>query len=990
MKHIFFFPALLLALLTQHGHAQQLIANINKTNAGSSPTQLMGNDNYGAFFARPDGGAYQLFYLPSGADSLLRFETDLPLDESDIIWDNRLIGDDVYFRIFDFDQSEQIILRADLAADSLHTVAELGTSGSSSGINQFTQFDGTNEVLFIHRNQSATFQLFRTDGTVAGTQLVSNLPDNEFVSRIVSQDGFAYLIYPGDFFANQPAYLYLSDGTSTGPVPLPMATDFALEVRTLPDQVLLSGFGPDSIAHLLATPDLSQFRNLSSFPNDSNTSFLRVAFLSDTEVYYTRSGEDYSHELLRTDTSATNLDTIIELNPTLDTLSFFDHSYDPGSGLLYYLGRDLNDGKVSLFRSDLTTGGTFELTVVQPAGASITNIASKNRLSGGLFYFLAYRDSSGEELWVSDGTVSGTGPVLDLVPGMDDARIEELTRVGDRLGFRANSVDLGEEVFISDGSTAGTRILSDINEKESGSFPGRFFALQDSLFFIATNGCNGFELYKSGGTGASTQLVKDLIPGRAGYTQSVQKTMTVANRAYYLISLEGVLNSKLVESDGTTAGTREIFTSIESLGISGISPPGQLGNDLLISAFSIHSGQQLYRYDPTTMQIDTLAFLSSSGVNSSARCFYSLSDSVSLFSPYINTGPRLYRSDGTAQGTYLIPLMGLPDPFSISGFNLIDGQAYFIASANVFQDYIFQTDGTQAGTQRLNTTPYERIHEIFTYQGEAYFFADQASTTHLYRIDPMDGTISQTGLLNGTTEFPSNTIVKGDTIFFTAISDAHGEEVWMIAGISQPATQIVDLRMGTASSFPRELTMLGDLLYFTAEGDSGRRDLYISDGSAQGTVPVRSLSGSKTAFSPSSLFVHDSLLYYSAFDAELNQELFRYNPAAPFDTSSLDDPGQNIHCDPDDGTVSIGNQELERAISLYPNPTADRLTVSIAENHQVLEVSLFSADGQLIGKQEMNGNFLELSLGGLPPGVYILSLFDPEKEEKVVRRIVKY
>ncbi|MEM7372381.1 MAG: T9SS type A sorting domain-containing protein [Bacteroidota bacterium] len=986
MKHILLFSMLILLLFTPRSNAQQLVANINQTNAGSSPARLMGNEDYGAFFARPDGGAYQLFYLPSGTDSLLQFGTDLPGDN---IRDNALIGEDVYIRIYDSDQDEQIFLRADLATDSLHTFAVLGSNTSSSGSNKFTRIDGTNELLFIHRNQSYTFQLFRTDGTTAGTQLVSDLPDNEFVSQIVSQDSFAYLIYPAKFFPSEPAHIYLYDGLNVGPVNLPIGAEYGISVRRLSDKVLISGFGPDSTSHLLASPDLNQYRNLSSFPNDSNTLALNVAFLSDTHVYYTRNGGGYSHELLRTDTMASSLDTIIELNPALDSISFFDHSYDPGSGLLFYLGRDVNDGSVSLYRSDLTTAGTFPLTVVQPVGASITNISRSNLLIEGLFYFKAFRDTTGEELWVSDGTVSGTQPLLDLVPGMDDARIEDLRRMGEKLGFRANSITVGEEVFISDGSTAGTRVVLDLNEKESGSNPARFFTYQDSLFFIASNGCSGFELYKSGGTASTTKIVKDLIPGRDGYT--LAKTLEVAGRAYYLAIPEASGSSyRLIETDGTETGTREIFSNIEALDIRNLSAPGRLGDDLLISAYSVPAGQQLYRYDPDSMRIDTLAFLNSSGFNSPAFCFFALSDSLSLFTPYTSLGPRLFRSDGSPQGTFMIPLMGLFDPNSISEFNISQGITYFKASANISQEYIYQTDGTVAGTQRLNSSPYDRIEDIFTYQNQAYFFAEDFSIFDLYRIDPMNGSISQTGLLNGAAEFPDNTIIKGDTIFFTAISTTHGSELWMIPGAGQVAVQVADLRMGTASSSPRELRLLDGLLYFTAEGDDGRRDLYQSDGSAQGTVLVRSISGSTTGFSPMSLIVHDSIIYFSALDSELNRELFRYNPAAPSDTSGLDDPNLNIHCDSPGGTVSIEDQVLDHAISLYPNPTADRLTVRVADNRQQLELILLSVDGRLLGKQRMSGDFLELSLGGLPPGVYTLAVIDAENGRKVVRRIVKY
>lgn len=986
MKHIFLLSTIYLLLFSSPSQAQQLVANINLSNAGSSPTRLMGNDEYGAFFARPDGGAYQLFYLPSGSDSLLRLSTVLPLTRGTSIRASALIGDEVYFRFDDSNTGEGIILRANLTKDSLYSVFTLPSSGLAGN---FTAIDGTDDVLFINRNRSNTFQLYRTDGTVAGTQFQTDLPDNEFVSQIASQDSFAYLVYPGDFFSpNIPAKILLYDGQSTRQVSFPTQARF-MEVEAFSDKVLVSAFSADSINHFLASPDLGQYRSLTIFPNDTNTLGLRLAFIDDDQLYFTRDREGFVHELLRTDTAATRLDTIVDLNPNLDSLLFFDHSYDPSTGLLYYLANNNRDRSVSLYRSDLTEAGTFPLTVVQPAGTSITNISSSNLLVDGLFYFKAIRDSSGEELWVSDGTINGTKPLLDLVPGMDDAEISDLRRFGNSLGFRANSLDLGEEVFLSDGSSLGTRLLKDINQTEAGSNPNNFFSFKDSLFFIASDDCFGAELFKSGGTAASTGLVKDFIPGREGYF--MLKPLRVGDRIYYLTDQGGIGNKRLLETDGTEAGTREVFTNIASLDILDLSAPGHIGDDLLVSAYSgLSSSQQLFRFNPNSMTVDTLAFLSNVGINSNGDCFYPLSDSISLFLPYINSRRNLYRTDGSSQGTFPLPLAGLATPLSISRPRIIQNLAYFNVIERTGVEHLYRSDGTTAGTVQLNSSPFSIVRDIFSYRGEPHFFADNASGTDLYRIDPQSGAISQTALISSDILLPGNIRPKGDSLFFTATTDSLGSELWMIAGPGQIAAPIIDLRTGPLSSTPGDLKILDGQLYFSAQGNDGIRDLYVTNGSAQGTVKVRSISGSTTGYAPQQLFIFEDILYFSAVDSQANRELFRFNPAAPTDTTGLADRNLGAHCPDPNATVSIEDVALDRAISIYPNPTTDRLAIRLTDHRQQLELMLFSPDGRLLGKQNMQGNYQELTLRGLPAGVYSLRLVDLEKGGEVVRRIVKY
>lgn len=77
--------------------------------------------------------------------------------------------------------------------------------------------------------------------------------------------------------------------------------------------------------------------------------------------------------------------------------------------------------------------------------------------AGGRLFFAGWDPNHGRELWVTDGTRSGTGIVVDLKPGPLDSDPHELTAVGAHLVFVANAFSSGQQIWASDGTASGTQ-----------------------------------------------------------------------------------------------------------------------------------------------------------------------------------------------------------------------------------------------------------------------------------------------------------------------------------------------------------------------------------------------------------------------------------------------------------------------------------------------------------------------------------------------------
>lgn len=141
---------------------------------------------------------------------------------------------------------------------------------------------------------------------------------------------------------------------------------------------------------------------------------------------------------------------------------------------------------------------------------------------GNTTYFSADDGVHGNELWKTDGTVTGTSLVKDINPGPADSFPFNLTNVNGTLFFTADDGTHGTELWKSDGTTAGTVMVKDIATVKVteplyvpsyGSRPEQLTLVNGTLFFSANDGVHGRELWESDGTADGTVMVQDIALG---------------------------------------------------------------------------------------------------------------------------------------------------------------------------------------------------------------------------------------------------------------------------------------------------------------------------------------------------------------------------------------------------------------------------------------------------------------------------------------------
>jgi len=364
-------------------------------------------------------------------------------------------------------------------------------------------------------------ELWKTDGTTAGTALVADINPGSGASnpdgRLRAWGG------PVLFAANDGVHgyeLWKSDGTTAG-------TALVKDIQP----------GPES--------------SFNRFGND-------FADLGGA-VVFAASDETYGWELWKTDGTTAGTALVKDINPGGTSInSSQPRGFTLFNGALYFSAYTADHGD-ELWKTDGTPAGTALVADVEPGWVGNpfntwpvdSSPADLTVLGETLFFSAGSPYGYGRELWRSDGTTAGTALVADINPqvyylgyGSDPG---DLTAVNGILYFSAeDGGDAGRELWRSDGSAAGTALVKDVYPGSgvdpntgfvvpNASNPGGLTAVNGLLFFSA-GADSGTELWQSDGTAAGTVLVADINPGSAS---SAPGGLTAVNGTLYFSADDG-------------------------------------------------------------------------------------------------------------------------------------------------------------------------------------------------------------------------------------------------------------------------------------------------------------------------------------------------------------------------------------------------------------------------------------------------------------------
>lgn len=356
-------------------------------------------------------------------------------------------------------------VNAGVTNSSLLKDINLGTPTSSA--NYFADVNGT--LFFSATDGTANngYELWKSDGTTAGTMMVKDInpTGSSFPYYSTNVNGIDFFRASNGLTGNE---LWKSDGTPGG-------TTLVKDIR----------------------------------PGTSSSSPIRLVE-SNGKLFFRANDGMNGNELWVSDgtTAGTSL---FDLRP--GSLSSLPDKLTDVGGTLFFKANNGIDG-TELWKSDGTPGGTVMVKDIRtgPAQSSPNYLTDVN----GILFFTANDGTNGTELWKSDGTEAGTVMVKDIRGGSSSSSPKNMVNVNGTLFFAATDGINGTELWKSDGTAAGTVMVKDIRGGSLSSSPTNLAAINDKVYFRASDGVTGTELWVSDGTEAGTFLIDDTNPGSFG------------------------------------------------------------------------------------------------------------------------------------------------------------------------------------------------------------------------------------------------------------------------------------------------------------------------------------------------------------------------------------------------------------------------------------------------------------------------------------------
>ena len=751
-------------------------------------------------------------------------------------------------------------------------LANLNTDTYGTATGSIAEVNGAG--LFFTVDRDGEYVLHRTDGSVNGSEVVSQTP----LTYQPSEDLFVV----GDqaFFSGRandsPYQLWVTDGTSAG---THFVTNIAQAPSFLGRQADVAYYSLPAGANqtgLWRTDGTAQGTFLvSTISQNSGARYLGPLQELGGSLYFVADSAATGGELWKVKSKDAGIDLVRDIVPG-PTGSNARGLTRVGDALYFIVGS--TSGNYQLWKSDGTESGTVPVFTTQPVWGDIVGL---EEFDGRLAIFTLSGGST-RQLWMTDGSEAGT----QLLTTFESNLGWYGTAVaGGRLFFSTRNLADNTELWVSDGTTAGTEIIQVNPDIQNGT---NLTALDGRLYYRASEPDHGGELWTSDGTAEGTYRVLDLNPGEAS---SVSSGLTIANHRLYFNASDEHGTRHFYTSDGTAGGT-QLVEGIELIEVG--SYPFQFVSGDGKTFFVTWNGapDSLWMTDGTTTTL-----LAENDVDGSGPYFFNVSGPdipnyhftlvgnsivfiAATLKPEGEESIGMWRIDATGSAPVEIanfgPVLPAIYPLYFSNYLTVGDKVYFNGPnpSDPYASELWVTDGTAAGTMPLET------HDGFagnmtSLNGLLYF------TNESQQLYVTDGTPAGTQplLVSGLGVDTSIGLAAANSwVYFTAYDNA-GLQLWKTDGTTTGTTVVKSFVENlTSTSGIAPMTAVNGRLYFVLTEWNGNESLWTSDGTAAGTVPVKTFP--TAAKYPdlsnfSDLTAVGDLLYFTANDGVHGREVWR-------------------------------------------------------------------------------------------------------------------
>jgi ELWxxDGT repeat protein len=300
----------------------------------------------------------------------------------------------------------------------------------------------------------------------------------------------------------------------------------------------------------------SLFKDINPGTNGSDP--FQFVEVNGTLFFITIMRPSYEHQLWKTDGTVAGT-VLVKDNLITTSLGGIIKLINFNNTLYYMLntnGSSTSATTTEMWKSDGTTSGTVLVTTLTNSNPlSMTgDYPPQNYTVVGNKMFFQFGSGHGLELWVTDGTASGTMEVVDLNPGNNGSGtfyggVTQLPMASynGKLYFQGSNTIGMEELYTSDGTAGGTTLILGGSSLDD---PKHFINFNNELYFYGNSGA-GAGIWKTDGTTVGTVNIST-----TGFNNDAK---IFNNEMYYSVA------GSLWKSDGTTGGTTFVKDSVGSI-----------------------------------------------------------------------------------------------------------------------------------------------------------------------------------------------------------------------------------------------------------------------------------------------------------------------------------------------------------------------------------------------------------------------------------------
>lgn len=376
-----------------------------------------------------------------------------------------------------------------------------------------------------------------------------------------------------------------------------------------------------------------------------------------------------------------------------------------------------------------------------------------------------------------------------------------------------------DDVWRSDGTVSGTARVT--NTGQSGQGPSPMGAVGGRMYYSAPHaGSGGYAVYAYD----PVTMTDETIHLFASPPSQVFAPVGIGSTAYFIVWSGTSTDFEFITSDGTAAGTTVTMTQPTT----GYNPgrPASYGGQIVIGLPGAN-GVEPHIGDWTSSGMTEIIDINPTG-DSDPDVLGEL-NGVCLFAAYDPAfGTSLYQTDGTSGGTSRIS----NGVFANTGFGapyVRAGNLFYFHYDTGSNTQLWRTDGTAAGTFQLTnfsgtTSAHLSIHPSGSF---VYFDVATAAGLELWRTD---GSLTGTNLVTALTNTSQVTMMAAGGILYLLRYDGstNTSSLWTSDGIAGGTTFLTDAGVPTA-----QWVLLGEvatgLLFSTDTGTT--RQLWTIDAS---------------------------------------------------------------------------------------------------------------------------------------------------------------